>query len=115
MPAAMMHTTPNSSAAVSTPTAVRSHGMSARTISASIVSMPGARTQPQEQHAGAAEQHDREREPQKPPRAERAEILPQLLPGHVPRAEKAPGKRQRQAQRADLLLHDDLLPPKLPR
>ena len=40
MPAAMMHTTPNSSAAVSTPTAVRSHGMSARTISASIASMP---------------------------------------------------------------------------
>ncbi len=40
MPAAMMHTTPNSSTAVSTPTTVRSHGMSARTISASIVSMP---------------------------------------------------------------------------
>ena len=40
MPAAMMHTTPNSSAAVSTPTSVRSHGMSARTISASIASMP---------------------------------------------------------------------------
>ena len=75
----------------------------------------GACAQPQEQHAGAAEQYDREHEPQQPPRAERAEILPQLLPGHVPRAEKAPGKRQRQPQRADLLLHDDLLPPKLSR
>lgn len=75
----------------------------------------GARAQPQEQHSGAAEQRDREHEPQKPPRTERAEILPQLLPGHVPRAEKAPGKRQCQPQRADLLGHDDLLPSKLPR
>ena len=75
----------------------------------------GARAQPQEQHSGAAEQGDREHEPGQPPSTERAEILPQLLPGHIPRAEKAPGKRQRQPQCADFLLHDDLLPLQPPR
>lgn len=110
MPAAMMHTTPNSSAAVSTPTSVRSHGMSARTISASIASMPGACAQPQQQHTRAAEQRDRKHKTQKAVRAERAEILPQFLSGHIPRAEKAPGKGQTQPQSTDFPLHTIFLP-----
>ena len=43
-------------------------------------------------------------------RAERAEILPQFLSGHIPRAEKAPGKGQTQPQSTDFPLHT-IFPP----
>ena len=47
--------------------------------------------------------------PQKAVRAERAEILPQFLSGHIPRAEKAPGKGQPQPQSTDFPLHTTFL------
>lgn len=70
----------------------------------------GACAQPQQQHTRAAEQRDRKRKPQKAVRAERAEILPQFLSGHIPRAEKAPGKGQTQPQSTDFPLHT-IFPP----
>ena len=70
----------------------------------------GACAQPQQQHTRAAEQRDRKHKPQKAVRAERAEILPQFLSGHIPRAEKAPGKGQTQPQSTDFPLHTIFLP-----
>ena len=57
-----------------------------------------------------AEKKHSQRKPQKAVRAERAEILPQFLSGHIPRAEKAPGKGQPQPQSTDFPLHT-IFPP----
>ena len=70
-----------------------------------------ARGQPQQHETHAAEQRERGGQPRQPHAAERAEILPQLLPGHIPRAEKAARERQRQPRAADFPFHS-ATPPK---
>ena len=70
-----------------------------------------ARGQPQQHETHAAEQRERGGQPRQPHAAERAEILPQLLPGHIPRAEKAARERQRQPRAADFPFHS-AAPPK---